>query len=223
MSTDINAYTDTPALRATAVRQQMGSGQVGSDRHFLTAVLAAAERSAPPCDAAASDAEQRADTPTLADGGGDARYAEGGQHPASHDATRPPPPAHSGNASGRGEPVPAATTTRAFAVTTEVIRPADAMHVQHAPGATGSTPTPLPRAGNRPWLPQNITLCETGEGVEVITRNFFLDDAGRRQLAHRLLQELRQAGKSPRQLTLNGEVVWRAADTEPHELAAGTR
>lgn len=90
------------------------------------------------------------------------------------------------------------------------------------PGAQTTRALSSPAGSITPWLPQNITLSETASGVDVIARNFFLDDSGRRQWATRILQDIAAAGKTPRQITLNGEVIWRSPVTEPHAKPAGS-
>lgn len=229
MSTDIRACTDTPALRAASVTQRNGATQVGRDRHFLAAVLAPGERIAQAADAAAFDAAHRGTAPHHPGVNDTAGSATGSAaHAAASRTASPPPPAHSSVAVSASASVQAANPARGSANSVQV-RTHTAV-IPHSPPAdiTAGKHQPPPRGGEKPWLPQNITLRETADGVEVFTRNYFLDDAGRRQLAHRLLQDLRLAGKSPRQLTLNGELVWRADDTAPqdgapHELASGTR
>jgi hypothetical protein len=229
MSTDINAYADTPTWRATAVPLRSGTAQVGRDRHFLTAVLAPGESGAQSPDAAAFDAAHRDTAPSHPVGGDVAGYASSSAPRAAPSrATSSPSPAHPDNTFSAGESPQAATPARGSPLPAAWVRHTAATPNTTTADVTASTPHPPSRTGEKPWLPQNITLHETQEGVDVITRNYFLDDAGRRQLAHRLLQDLRLAGKSPRQLTLNGELVWRADDSAPQdgapdELAAGNR
>lgn len=77
-----------------------------------------------------------------------------------------------------------------------------------APALPSSSPS---IAGQRP-PPRRVSLHVTADGLEVVARDYFLDDGERALAVQQLLTSLQSAGRQPRVIRFNGETAWTAAD-----------
>jgi hypothetical protein len=223
MTTELNLHIPAGFTAASRREAKTALPDVGRDRYFLNALQGNESATG----ATASPVTSLPEHPAITAAHEFAAPVPRGTLPVDSARMATPPPAQDGNAA-RGSGASAALAMAAIVTGNGNAAPTTAT-LRLAPEIAGNDTchrTARPQHGGsgekRIWLPQNITLRESADGVDVIARNFFLDNAGRRQLALRILQDLAAAGKSPRQLTLNGELLWRAeASANPYNHGGG--